>query len=378
MIGSKLGSMNMLLEKRKYTRTDIFLIIHFRLVHNLYEYAVGISRNYSDEGFCMESQNFDCRPGQILECTVKHPESDSSVSILGEIVWKKDGWYNAVMGVQFLHTEEKTVKALREMLHAGRKKRSPVCAGGPASGGPDGNGVRNMSTHKTTSQKTAVRAASNAKTTQAIPPQTGHSVKSRRSYYRFFLFLLASSMIILSIMAGYGKDVFRWADLARQKAESLLPVRNQNSSPAAIASFGVSATTDNVRKSPDEKSVAAHKASSPGDIVREEIMFDVNSDDISPEFRSEIDKVADILLGSPLLNVKLEGHTDNAGSELYNMDLSIRRVAAVRNELINRGIDAARIKIVCFGQSSPAAPNDAESGRMKNRRVEISIPLSQS
>jgi outer membrane protein OmpA-like peptidoglycan-associated protein len=380
MIGSNLGRTNMLLEKRKHTRTDIFLIIHFRQIHNPYEYAMGISRNCSDKGFCMESHDFDCKPGQIMECTMKHLASGASISILGEIVWKKDGWYNAVMGIQFLQSDENNVMALRTMLQAGQKESAPACAEGPAFSTKPENLIRNIITSTAPSQKTETRTLPMKKTLPDMPVPATHSTRPYRPYFWFVLFLVLSAVIIFSIAERDGKNVFPWVNFARQTAESLLP--GQIDAPAAVASFGLSAIVDNARESPSaEKSgapVPQDKAVPSKDLVREEISFDVNSADISPEFHPEIDKVADILLGSPVLIVKLEGHTDDAGPELYNMDLSTRRAAAVRRELIKRGIDASRIKLVCFGQSSPAASNDTESGRMKNRRVEIAIPLSQS
>lgn len=370
----------MLLEKRKHPRTDIFLIIHFRLIHNPYEYVMGISRDCSDDGFSMESHNFDCKPGQILECTIKHLGSDASISILGEIVWKKDGWYNAVMGIQFLQSDENTARALREMLQAGQKESAPARAEGPAFSTEPENRIRNIITRTASFQKTEPLTLPMKKTTPDMPMPVMHSTKPYRSYFWFFLFLVLSAVIIFSIAERDGKDIFPRVNFARQTAESLLS--GQIDAPAAAASFGISAIVDNVRESPaadkSGTSIPTEEAVHSKDIVREEITFDVNSADISPQFHPEIDKAADILLGSPVLIVKLEGHTDNAGSELYNMDLSMRRAAAVRRELIKRGIDASRIKIVCFGQSSPASSNDTESGRIKNRRVEISIPLSQS
>jgi outer membrane protein OmpA-like peptidoglycan-associated protein len=357
-------------EKRKYTRTDIFLIINFSLIHNSYEYALGVSRNYSDDGFSLESHNFDYKPGQLLECTIKHPGSDASVSILGEIVWKKDGWYDAVMGIKFLHMDNNNLKAIRELAGAKQKESVPALSEDTAFSTAHEDHIQNMITHNESSEERKTDISF-----RAMP-----STKPRQSYFLFFVFLVLSTVIIFSIAARDGKDVFPWVNLSDWKTDSAFP--GQNNMAVAAAPDEISATIENDRELISaEKTLAIalpNETALPKDIIRDEIMFDANSTSISSKFYSIIDKIADILLSNPGLIVKLEGHTDNAGSEIYNLDLSIRRATAVRSEFINKGILSSRIKIICFGNSSPAASNDFESGRIKNRRVEISIPLSHS
>jgi outer membrane protein OmpA-like peptidoglycan-associated protein len=69
----------------------------------------------------------------------------------------------------------------------------------------------------------------------------------------------------------------------------------------------------------------------------------------------------------------VEGHTDNKGTDAYNMDLSNRRALAVKNLLVQRGIADSRIEAVAYGETLPVATNDTEAGRQRNRRVEIKI-----
>jgi outer membrane protein OmpA-like peptidoglycan-associated protein len=358
-------------EKRKYTRNDIFLIIHFRLIHNSGAYDLGTSRNYSDNGVSLESHSFDYKPGQILECTLSHPGGNRSVSIAGEIVWKKDCWYDAVMGIKFFHMDESNFKAIRELAAAKRKESIPVLSEDTALNTENENHIQSMSTHSVPSEDTDI-----------LPPpfRAMPSTKRRQSYLRFFVFLVLSTAIIFSVAARDGKDVLPWFNFSDLKADISLPGPiNMN---AAVASDNTSAAAENDRKlissEKTQSEALSHEAELPNDIIRDEIMFDANSTSISSKFYSIIDKTADILLGNPGLIVKLEGHTDSAGSAIYNMDLSIRRAAAVRSKLMNKGIISSRIKIICFGNSSPVASNDAASGRMKNRRVEISIPSSHS
>jgi OmpA-OmpF porin, OOP family len=71
--------------------------------------------------------------------------------------------------------------------------------------------------------------------------------------------------------------------------------------------------------------------------------------------------------------VTLSGHTDNVGSDAYNQKLSERRVAAIRDYVGKKGVDAGRISGQGFGESKPIADNKTREGRSKNRRVEIKV-----
>ena len=104
-----------------------------------------------------------------------------------------------------------------------------------------------------------------------------------------------------------------------------------------------------------------------------DVTFDTNSTVVRPGLQSEITRVATVMNQYPNTLVRVEGHTDSTGSDDYNMDLSNRRAAAVRNLLTSRGVDDSRIDVVGYGESMPVATNDTEAGRQKNRRVEIKI-----
>jgi OOP family OmpA-OmpF porin len=70
------------------------------------------------------------------------------------------------------------------------------------------------------------------------------------------------------------------------------------------------------------------------------------------------------------MRITVCGHTDSVGGERYNAQLSLRRAEAVRRYVSEvGGIDAARIDVRGLGSAQPAAPNDTEEGRQKNRRI---------
>ena len=72
-------------------------------------------------------------------------------------------------------------------------------------------------------------------------------------------------------------------------------------------------------------------------------------------------------------NILVEGHTDNTGSDDYNMKLSERRAYSVEDFLTSNGIAKNRMEITAYGEMQPTATNDTEEGRQQNRRVEVAI-----
>jgi OOP family OmpA-OmpF porin len=71
--------------------------------------------------------------------------------------------------------------------------------------------------------------------------------------------------------------------------------------------------------------------------------------------------------------IRVEGHTDNVGGQAHNMKLSQGRANAVRDYLVGKGIDGARMESVGFGPDKPIASNKTAKGRAENRRTEFNI-----
>ena len=84
--------------------------------------------------------------------------------------------------------------------------------------------------------------------------------------------------------------------------------------------------------------------------------------------------MADLIADHPeLLLIRVEGHTDNDGKELYNLHLSQSRAQAVVDYLVEAGIGRHRLDPAGFGEARPIAENETEEGKAKNRRVEFLI-----
>ena len=100
------------------------------------------------------------------------------------------------------------------------------------------------------------------------------------------------------------------------------------------------------------------------------IKFGFDKSDIEIEFTEELNAVGGILNEHPNSYIVLAGHTDNTGSEEYNLALSHQRVEAVAEYLAGEfDIDPSRITTFWYGSAAPVASNDTEEGRQKNRRV---------
>ena len=110
------------------------------------------------------------------------------------------------------------------------------------------------------------------------------------------------------------------------------------------------------------------------------VLFEFNKATLAQSDIAELNKAKDFVKKYPTSRVLLEGHTDNIGSEKYNMELSQKRAEAVRQHLIQAGaVDEARISATGFGSTKPIAPNRTENGkdnpegRAKNRRTEFTV-----
>jgi outer membrane protein OmpA-like peptidoglycan-associated protein len=102
------------------------------------------------------------------------------------------------------------------------------------------------------------------------------------------------------------------------------------------------------------------------------IFFSFNSDVIRQESEPVLKDIADVLKKHPDWRLGVNGHTDGIGTDQFNLDLSKRRAAAVKDALVKRhGIDAQRLVTSGFGKSQPKDTNDTIEGRAHNRRVEL-------
>ena len=103
------------------------------------------------------------------------------------------------------------------------------------------------------------------------------------------------------------------------------------------------------------------------------LLFDVNKATLRDASKAELAKLAQILNKYPDTNILVEGHTDNTGSEEYNLELSRQRAQSVENYLAGLNVNPTRFTIMGYGESQPIATNETTEGRQQNRRVDLAI-----
>jgi outer membrane protein OmpA-like peptidoglycan-associated protein len=104
-----------------------------------------------------------------------------------------------------------------------------------------------------------------------------------------------------------------------------------------------------------------------------DLLFDTGKADLKEGTTSNLNKLVTFLTKYPESTVILEGYTDSAGSDTYNLGLSHNRAESVRNYLEQHSIAASRLTAAGKGEASPVASNDTASGRRQNRRVDVII-----
>lgn len=112
----------------------------------------------------------------------------------------------------------------------------------------------------------------------------------------------------------------------------------------------------------------------------ERIVFDLGRAQLKPSVQPILHKVASLALAHPYLLVEVQGHTDDRpiNNKRYpsNWELSVDRATQVVKALIGLGLDPAQISVKGFGEYRTLYPNDSNSNRRKNRRVEIQFSLA--
>lgn len=103
------------------------------------------------------------------------------------------------------------------------------------------------------------------------------------------------------------------------------------------------------------------------------LLFQINSAELSTAAKIDLQKLAGVFKEYPETNILVEGHTDDTGSDEYNMALSEKRAHSVSGYLQSQGLPESRFQIKWYGETQPKYPNDSDTNRVKNRRVELAI-----
>ena len=139
---------------------------------------------------------------------------------------------------------------------------------------------------------------------------------------------------------------------------------SQVSGDSASTSASNTASSSSASSSAADKT-PAEKLAQVGDTVN----FDFDSAELTVSARSTLNRQAAFLSLNPDLMIVIEGHADERGTREYNLALGDRRATAVRDYLVAKGINSARVRTVSYGKERPAVAGSDEAAWAKNRRA---------
>jgi OmpA-OmpF porin, OOP family len=153
----------------------------------------------------------------------------------------------------------------------------------------------------------------------------------------------------------------------RAEAEGFLS-ENQNLDLTDLKVDKTLANNDVVLKPIEVVTIAANEK-----ITLNNLFFEYKKTTLSEESFPELNRIADLLISKPSMQVEIEGHTDDIGSDLYNMKLSEERAKSVAQYLVEKGASKEKVTVKAYGERKPKATNVTPEGRQQNRRVEFKI-----
>ena len=139
----------------------------------------------------------------------------------------------------------------------------------------------------------------------------------------------------------------------------------------------LAAAEANRRRVADSIAAANAAAANAAGTVRSTLLatvhFDLDQSELRGEDRAVLDAKVPILQANPAVRIRVAGHTDERGSDEYNLALGQRRAATVKRYLMDHGIADARIETISYGEERPVAQGADETAWAQNRRAEFEI-----
>ena len=130
---------------------------------------------------------------------------------------------------------------------------------------------------------------------------------------------------------------------------------------------------DGTYREPYLKDIPLNRIQSGEKVILKNIFFESASAKLLDESKVELQQLLQFLRDNPEIKIRITGHTDNIGTEAYNLELSQNRARTVADYLLNAGITNTRVSYKGSGESEPIADNDTEEGRAQNRRTEFLV-----
>ena len=157
------------------------------------------------------------------------------------------------------------------------------------------------------------------------------------------------------------------AQAAAEQARNVAQNAQAQVAQAQAEAQRLAAQLENVQASQNERGIV---------LTLSDVLFDTGRAELKPGAERSIEQIAAFLNEHPERRVQVEGFTDSQGGEDYNLELSQKRADSVAMAIIQRGIDAQRVRAMGYGEAYPKASNGSAGSRQLNRRVEIIVSNS--
>ncbi|HMB38451.1 MAG TPA: OmpA family protein [Wenzhouxiangellaceae bacterium] len=164
------------------------------------------------------------------------------------------------------------------------------------------------------------------------------------------------------------------AQEARQEADQALRLAEAQSAEMELARREAELASQQAQSLQRRLEYMEYRQTDRGVVVTlGDVLFAVGETELLPSAEQSLNDVIELLESEPDKAIRIEGHTDSTGPASLNLRLSEARANAVRDALIELGIDATRLNAVGMGEDFPIATNQTEDGRDRNRRVDVIV-----
>jgi len=200
----------------------------------------------------------------------------------------------------------------------------------------------------------------------------------------------AKKVMILDIDAGEGGDsvLVNVKNLSRNETQTVVAKRDKDGNLIVELREGDSYEIDVAKKGYTysstkvdvSKSKKTQKINIKLDLLTKDtkmtfnnITFETNSAELNTDSFKELNRLIEFLKLNDNVHIELSAHTDDIGSDWYNMSLSEKRAQSAVKYLTSNGVNTKAIKAKGYGESMPILPNTSEENRAQNRRIEVKI-----
>lgn len=183
-----------------------------------------------------------------------------------------------------------------------------------------------------------------------------------------------SAVLSLLVVASVGIAGCRRTPPAPAPAPTPAPDNSAQARADSIAAAQRRADSLAAARAAEARDAAARAAATQrelADILSARVYFDYDRDALRDDAMATLDQKAAVLLANSGVTVTITGHTDERGSDEYNLALGQRRAAQVKRYLVSKGIDGSRLTTQSMGESQPAVQGSDEGAYQQNRRAEF-------